>query len=462
MQIIAITEEQKTKIINIEENHFSDVKSTDISPRKLTRTISAFANADGGEVYVGVEDSPRKWRGFHTIEDANGHIQIFDRLFPLGHGFSYSFLTCEKTIGFVLKIEVLKNNNIVLASDKKPYLRRSAQNLPQNEPTVLQRLKQNKGIVSFENELVNIEKDIVLDSEATQTFIKEVVPSTTPERWFKKQQLIITDRPTAASVILFCDEPQAILPKRSGLKLYRYQTKEDDGERAVLSFNPITIEGNAYNLIHEAVNKTVKIIEGIKIMTPSGLKSTRYPREALHEIVTNAVLHRDYSVPDDVHIRVFDNRVEIQSPGHLPAHITPENILEERFSRNGAIVRLINKFPNPPNKDVGEGLNTAFSAMRTVRLVDPIIEQRGMNVVVILKHESLGTPETLIMEYLSSHPSIANRQAREIANVGSENTMKQILRRMVKAKMLSVVKGRTVFETKYVKYVDVAMSETES
>jgi ATP-dependent DNA helicase RecG len=82
----------------------------------------------------------------------------------------------------------------------------------------------------------------------------------------------------------------------------------------------------------------------------------RYPPETLHEIITNAVLHRDYSIADDIHIRVFDNRVEVQSPGRLPAHVTPDNILDERFSRNGTIVRLVNKFPNPPNKDVGEGL----------------------------------------------------------------------------------------------------------
>jgi ATP-dependent DNA helicase RecG len=64
-----------------------------------------------------------------------------------------------------------------------------------------------------------------------------------------------------------------------------------------------------------------------------------------------------------VHIRIFDNRIDVESPGRLPAHITPENILKERFARNPTLVRLINKFPNPPNKDVGEGLNTAFAAM---------------------------------------------------------------------------------------------------
>lgn len=452
MRVIYIRNEQIQKIIETEESHFSDLKSIDVTPAKLTRTISAFANADGGEVYVGIEDNPREWRGFDSVESANGHIQIFEKLFPLGHGFEYSFLGAEQMHGYVLKIEVLKSQDVINASDRKPYLRRSAQNLPQNEPTVLQRLKQNKGIVSFENELTNVEKEIISESDASQKFIQDVVPTTTAEKWLRKQRLIIEERPSVAGVILFCDEPQAILPKRSGVKLYRYQSKEEEGERAVLSFDPVTIEGNAYNLIETAVIETAGIIEGVQIMTSEGLRSAKYPKDALHEIVTNAVLHRDYSVPDDIHIRVFDNRVEIQSPGLLPAHITPENILDERFSRNGVIVRLINKFPNPPNKDVGEGLNTAFEAMRTVRLVDPVIEQRGMNVVVTLKHESLGTPETLIMEYLDRHESIANRQAREIANVGSENTMKQTLRRMVKARMLSVVKGKTVFDTRYIKY----------
>jgi ATP-dependent DNA helicase RecG len=253
--------------------------------------------------------------------------------------------------------------------------------------------------------------------------------------------------------MLFSDEPQALLPKRSGIKIYRYQTREDS-ERATLVFDPITIEGNIYELIFTSVRKAVELVEDIKIMTPQGLLKTKYPKEALHEILTNAVLHRDYSVPDDIHIRIFENRIEVQSPGLLPAHITLENILQERFSRNVVIVRLINKFPNPPNKDVGKGLNTAFEAMKTMRLVEPVVSQVGMNVIVTLKHESLGSPETLIMEFLQYNDFIVNKQAREVANVHSENTMKHILRRMVEAGMLEVVTGKTVFQQKYIKKVN--------
>ena len=103
-----------------------------------------------------------------------------------------------------------------------------------------------------------------------------------------------------------------------------------------------------------------------------------------------------------------------------------------------------NPSPNPPNKDVGEGLNTAFSAMRNMRLKDPIIEQKGNNVLVILKHESLGTPQELIVRYLESHETITNREAREICSIGSENSMKHILKRMVEAGMLETITGKTI------------------
>jgi ATP-dependent DNA helicase RecG len=74
--------------------------------------------------------------------------------------------------------------------------------------------------------------------------------------------------------------------------------------------------------------------------------------------------------------------------------------LDEQFARNGALVRLINKFPNPPNKDVGEGLNTAFDAMKRLRLKPPTLEELNNSVVVYIRHEALATPEQTVMDYL--------------------------------------------------------------
>jgi ATP-dependent DNA helicase RecG len=451
--IIDISEAERDKILAIHESHFCDLKAIDIKPAKLTRTLAALSNAEGGEVYVGIEEDKASrtntWRGFNVPEDANGHLQAFEPLFPLGEGYSYSFLRSPKNYGFVLKIDVSKSRDVKTASDGKVLVRRGAQNLPVESNDSLTRLRRNKGLISFETEPVNADKFLVTNSVAVLAFMLEIVPTAEPEQWLRKQMLIQADKPSVAGIVLFSDEPQAILPKRTGIKIYRYRTTAPEGTRDTLDGDPGSIEGNAYTQISDAVRATAEIIESVRVNTAEGLESVQYPITALHEIITNAVLHRDYSIADDIHIRIFDNRVEVASPGTLPAHITPENILTERFARNATVVRLINKFPNPPNKDVGEGLNTAFSAMRDMKLQPPVIEQAGGYVKVVLKHEPLATPEEVIIKYLQDNTQITNRIARELCFIGSENKMKGILQRLVRKGLIELVPGTTRYSAAY-------------
>ena len=113
------------------------------------------------------------------------------------------------------------------------------------------------------------------------------------------------------------------------------------------------------------------------------------------------------------------------------------------------MVRLINKFPNPPNKDVGEGLNTAFESMKNLKLKPPEIIQEGGYVKVVLKHEPLATPEEAILKYLVENNEIANRHAREVCFIKSENKMKRILQVLVANGLLESVPGRTRYNAAY-------------
>jgi ATP-dependent DNA helicase RecG len=225
------------------------------------------------------------------------------------------------------------------------------------------------------------------------------------------------------------------------VKILRYQTKEE-GERDFLAFDPLTVEGPIYSLVYDSVDRCKKIVEDIKKLGPEGLEPVLYPDEALHEVLTNAVLHRDYSVAADVQVRIFDNRLEIESPGRLPGHVTVENITKTQFARNPKLVRLINKFKEPPNKDVGEGLRTTFEAMDKLRLKKPLIEERESSVVVTLRHESLGSPEQLVMEYLEKNAEITNSIARELTGIKSENTMKQVFYRLRDRGQIEQIPGR--------------------
>jgi len=445
-EVFTISDEQQASVVQYEEGHFGDVKDVSIQPGKMSQSISALANADGGELWIGInEDSTRKirsWQGFSKVEDANAHIQILTDLLEIGTPYSFDFLQHPQSNGFVLHIEVSKSRSVIRATTGTVYIRRGAQNIPVNNDAMLRQLERNKGITSYERETVNADPVIITNSNTAIGFMLSVVPTAEPDEWLRKQEVIVADLPTVAGIVLFSDIPQAALPKRSGIKVYRYTTTMAEGTRETLADEPLSIEGSAYDLIRDAVNKTQEIIGGIPKMGPKGLEMVSYPVETLHEIITNAVLHRDYSIQDDIHIRIFDNRVEVESPGTLPGHITEKNILKERLARNGVIVRLINKFPNPPNKDVGEGLNTAFAAMKKMRLRAPEIEQGEASVTVYIRHTRLASPEDTVIEYLQTHDEITNTIGRQITGIPSENSMKNVFYRLRNRNLIEPVPGR--------------------
>jgi len=438
IEVVSITDEQAEQLSQLQENHFLERKAIEVPPAKLDKTISAFANADGGELYVGILNNG-DWSGFPNVEAANGHLQSLERLFPLGEGFAYTFLNHPARTGLVLQVTVRKARSIIKTASGVPFIRRGAQNLPVSTPEALKILERNKGITSFEAELVNIDLKEVTNSEVAIGFMLNVIPTADPEAWMRKQQLIQSDRPTAACVLLFSDLPQAALPKHCGVKVYRYQTTKEEGARETLAGEPLSLEGCVYNLVGLAVAKTEAIINELRVLGPEGLVGVQYPTEALHEVITNAIIHRDYSIADDVHIRIFENRVEVESPGRLPGHITPQNILSERFARNGNLVRIINKFPDPPNKDVGEGLNTAFAAMKRLSLKEPLVKESESSVLVVIRHERLASAEDLVLDYLKSNASITNPIARKLTGIESENAMKLVFYRLRDKKILERV-----------------------
>jgi ATP-dependent DNA helicase RecG len=431
VQTKRVSPENADELLQTAETHFIDLKGRQIAPAKLTKIVSALANASGGEVFVGIEEfesaegKARAWDGFPDQESANPMFQVLEALGGLGNNFTAEFLSCDGQTGLVLHLTVFKTQEIIKASDGRAYVRRNAQSLPIGDDAAMERLRYDKGVKSFEDELLNCDTAEITNSTASLEFMLETIPTGEPEEWMKKQRVITDGRPSVAGVLLYSDLPQAILPKRCAVKILRYQTKTD-AERDFLAGDPVTVEGPIYSLIFDAVERVKTTIEGIEKAGPQGMEKVSYPEEALHEIVTNAVLHRDYNVVSDVQVRIFDNRVEIESPGRLPGHVTVSNITKTQFARNPKIVRLVNKFKNPPNKDVGEGVNTAFEAMGKLRLKPPTIEELDGSVMVTLRHESLASPEQMVMEYLKGDDEITNAIGRDLTGIKSENSMKQV------------------------------------
>lgn len=441
VEIVDITPEQVAKLFARGEGHFLDFKDPRIEPARLTKSLSAFTNADGGDLYVGVgqTSSGLLWGGFSDVEAANGHVQAFEVVSPFGEDLSGEFLRAEGLDGLVLHINARKSRFVRKATDGRVYRRLGAQNLPVSTDDALQALRRQKGLESFEDETLGIALEAVTNSVPILEYLMEVVPTAEPETYLRGQYLIHGERPTVAATLLFAEEPQAALPKRAGVKIYRYSSEESSRERLVA--DPVTIEGHLYAQIYAAVDETVRVISDAAFLDEEGLRTVAYPTETLHEIITNAVLHRDYSVTDDIHVRIFENRVEVESPGRLPGHITESNFLDERLSRNPHLVRHLNRFPNPPNKDVGEGLNTAFESMKKLNLKEPQLIQREHSVLVVIRHESLASPAQQLVEYLGKNERIGNEKARRLTGVNSESKMKKIFEQLIDAGEIEHVPG---------------------
>src|SRR6266403_2198323 len=430
MKTKTLSEEDIQALLARDEGHFFDFKSKDIDGRGLQKIVVAFANADGGEVLVGVgekktwNNNPRAWEGFDSPERANSLLQAVFTLSPT-IPLKYEFLHDSKS--YVLRIHVEKSGQVHSTSDRKVFVRYGAQSMPMTDPQQILDLSYAKGASSFEDQvLTNCVPEIVVDSPKTRLFLDGYSPRTDPLDYLANQNLLEPNRwiPRVAGVLLFAENPSALSPNKCGAKVVRYETREQDPERDHLA-SVDRLEGCLYELIQSTVSKVTEIMSQVAIWTPTGLGSASYPPEAIWEVIVNAFIHRDYSISDDIQVLLFNDRIEVRSPGRLPGYVRVENILDARYSRNPKIVRTLNWYPNPPNKDLGEGLNTAFQKMKEWGLEQPDIREEGNYVIVTLPHKPLATPADAIFQFLNNHDQITNEQARDLTGIRSENKVKQ-------------------------------------
>lgn len=453
-----VTDKDVSEILKVQESWMIEIKGKDINPSKFTRALSAFANTNGGEIYLGLshvadDKTQYYWDGFPDEESMNAFITVISETFNSYEDYTIEIYEHHTEGSVILHITVHKTNRIVYASNKVAYVRAGVQNLPCDNDEKLMQLRLDKGMISYEDEKTQTNLDEIKGSSVLSDFLKAVAPTTTPYDWLRKQKVMDSSaRITVAGVLLYDDIPQTTLPKQSAVKILRYHTDEKEGTRETLETGyPITIEGDLYTLIHESVRKTKEIVERTGTVGDSGASSKQYPEITLHEIITNAIIHRDYSVKKDVQIRIFTTRIEVESPGKLPGHITLENILKEQCARNPKIVRLLSKFPSPPNKDVGEGLNSAFKAMTQMQLKQPTIQETENSVIVEIKHERLADAETVVWDYLQTHDTICNSIGRQLTGITDANKMKNVFLRLKNQGKIKIVEGTKGNATKWTK-----------
>jgi len=439
MEVSKIEQEEVDAFLALNEDHFNDVKSKRIAPAKLQETFVAFANSDGGDLYVGIEDKSYdgdRIAGFTEQEQANAIIStLLEDTQPAVENVFIEFLEVDGK-GLILHFGIPKSPKVHYTASGDCYIRVNAQKRKIKGERITQ-LSYSKGAEPYERKAVNdVEIEDITESEVLEDYMRRVGTHLEPDKFLRKQRLLTKKDnariPNVGCVLLFDEEPQATLETRCAVKVYRLRTTEKDYKREQLEEMPVTINGSTEEVINKTIAQVSHYIDGASFQDGDQLVKLQYPSEALKEILVNAVIHRDYSLNDDIHVRIFDNRVEVQSPGKLPGYMNIENLYDERFSRNPNVVRMLHNLPDPVNHDIGEGLDTAKNELKKAGLVEPDFEEKENAFLVTVRHQKIASIEEVVLKHLEDNPVaiITNKLVRQLSGEDDMQKVKIALQRL--------------------------------
>jgi ATP-dependent DNA helicase RecG len=227
-------------------------------------------------------------------------------------------------------------------------------------------------------------------------------------------------RPTRAAVLLFAEDPSGVMAAKTAIRIFHYRgTEAGTDPNTNLVRKPVTVGGPLIRQITDAKQAVINELAEKVQYGPFGFEIVqRYPVRVIAEAITNAVIHRDYRLIADVMIRVFSDRIEVESPGLLPGTVTVANIQTVRHNRNPLIVQHLREFPDPPNLDAHEGVKMMFGTMHEAGLYPPQFLTRPRiereAVVVHLRNQNQPTVWRQVSHYLDENGSISNAEVREI------------------------------------------------
>ena len=455
------------------ESRTLDFKRISGKQGRMYEAICAFANSEGGLLVIGIGDAKAMKPGdkpqsrlFGIEENPEGfddfRRELLNRFTPAITRLHWLCLPCtlhNGQPGHVVLLRVEKSDQIHSVVGNGTWTRMDASNREMSAAEIAD-LAYQRGVRSAETEPVAVALTL-LDTPVWHSF----VASRGLRAGTQAEQLLrigLADRvlqvdgseevlPRRAAVLLFAEEPGSLLAAfggRADLRVMVYAGKEM-GINAVPNLRkpPKTIRGPLIEQIDWAVKAVLaELAQGLTLAS-SGFKTRhQYPERVVKEAIVNAVIHRDYRLNRDIMVRVFDDRVVVESPGLLPGAITAANIQYARSkARNPLIALNLREFAVPPNIDDGEGVRMMFGEMAAAQLYPPQYRQNTdaavETLLLTLFNEDRPAVWTEVNDWMERNGPIANADVCRIAGVDTLKASK-MLRGWVERGLLEPLPGR--------------------
>jgi len=417
----------------------------------LAETIVAFTNADGGTLYVGVDESGAPMGDLYPEEFDTAVQQAELRCRP---PIIVNWEPTEIGGAFVFVGRVQRSAELHALDDGRVLVRTGTENRPLAGEQ-LQQLATSRSTAEYEAELMPGANRADFDPEMLREFVeawekRQGRPLTRPlDDLLTEMGWLLNGAPTVAGILLFASNPQAFIP-RSGLTFVRFNgtnvRKEEGGAgygRRVEFKGPLSqIVKRTWDILQEEI-RIGAVVRGLERK-----EQWQYPPTAIREALVNAIAHRDYRVRGRaIEVRMFSDRLEISSPGGLPGFITIDNIVDEHFSRNPRIVNGLYQWGYI--EELGLGVDLMIQEMVNAGHPPPEFRATDFSFTVVFKNVQERRPisaskvdltmnerQAKALSYLQQQNRITNREYQKLCPNVSPETLRLDLVDMVERGVL--------------------------
>jgi len=383
-------------------------------PKDLATDLAAMAMTTGGEIVLGVTDD-RRFVGCPLSQD------VLDSVSRAAASVDVPVLPQELAVAAyrltAIRVDEVRGR-IVTTSNGRLMRRVGSDNVPLRGDA-LGRFVRERTLHPAEDDLVpNFGPDQLDVALLNQILLAEGRPRVRSREAILRALVDLklalpsvsgTAVPTRAALVLLGNSPT---DAHTGFRV-QFVRRRGSGSTTSSTSERSTISGPLPQVVDEVAAR-IEASRSDGVETVVGLRREPvppYPRAALREGLLNALAHRDYGLSGaTVDVTVWDDALEIRSPGSLPGHMTLDNLREEHYSRNPRIMNVLKTLRLVD--EYGEGVDRLYEEMESRLLPDPTWSATASSVTLKLYSSSQVSVEDQVWLSLLSSLSLSALERR--------------------------------------------------
>lgn len=439
--------------------------------QELAKDCVSFANARGGTIIFGIDDSdsepPR-----NQIIDKDLPFKVVRRISELTINVGVTpEITTSENGSQCLALHVLPSvNTVASTTDGKYYYRASDKCVPLL-PDELMRLLTDKPSFIWETKVVKTVPKSQIDPEKLTKFISNIMASDRVSQFIKsKNQDEILDHYFLTEGNYLTNLGVLWIGKRNDrakllyAPVVQFLKFDEEGQRV----NKIVWDDYSLNpqeLIEEIWEKIPDWKEGIEVSDGLFRKFIpNYEEEVIRELIVNALVHRPYTTRGDIFINLFHDRLEIHNPGRFPVGVTEKNILHKTVRRNEHLAKVFYDLSLMERE--GSGFDKIYEVLLGNGKEAPICNEGDDRVSVIVKKRiiknevvsfinrinsefQLRQKEVISLGIIVQHTTVSAIEFLSILNLPEQNSIKDWVGRLIDFGIISI-KGKTKGTSYYI------------